>query len=95
MASTAHVALHSRHYTLAIIDELTLTSWGSRVCAADASECDSLAAACATMTNSTHGFGNANDLCGCRHRVEDYFIFFQDDSIATKCGQQLAEQFLD
>lgn len=47
-----------------VIDPVTLLPWGSN--------CQGF--------NPTHSFGNVNDLCGCRNRVENYFVYRQDDN---------------
>lgn len=57
-------------FMVCVIDHTTLTSWGSRI----------FDATSGTYINPTHNFGNANDLNGCRTRVEKYFVFFQNDS---------------
>ncbi len=44
-----------------VIDPITLVPWGSN--------CNGF--------NPSNSFGNANDLCACRQRVEGYFIFRQ------------------
>jgi hypothetical protein len=50
---------------VAVIDPLTMEPWGTRYF-------DTI------MQNPNNNFGNANDLGGCRNRVEYYFIFRQN-----------------
>lgn len=48
-----------------VIDPITLLPWGTN--------CNGL--------NPANSFGNANDLCACRSRVESYFIFRQNNNV--------------
>jgi len=59
-------------FMVCVVDNQTFESWGTRV----------FDAANNVMLNPDHGFGNVNDLAGCRNRVEKYFIFFQNDSMS-------------
>jgi len=56
---------------VAVIDPLTLEPWGTYGCD------PSIGGSCpgCTMINSNHSFGNINDGCACRNRVEYYFNF--------------------
>ena len=49
---------------VAVIDPYSLEAWGNRY----------------GSQNPTHGFGNVNDMGGCRQRLEKYFIFRQNSA---------------
>lgn len=56
---------------VAVIDPLTLEPWGTYGCdPVTGGACPSC-----IMVNADHQFGNANDGCACRNRVEYYFSF--------------------
>ena len=54
-------------FYVAVIDPLTMEPWGTRFF-------DTI------MQNPNNNFGNANDLGACRGRVENYFIFRQNNT---------------
>lgn len=70
---------------IAVIDSLTLKPWGTR------KELDGV------LYNPNHGFGNANDLDGCRdYRVERYFRYLIDsppqmDAMADLIANQVPD----
>jgi hypothetical protein len=57
------ICQYTPSFYVAVIDPINLTPWGTRYGTA----------------NPTNNFGNANDNGACRNRVENYFIFRQND----------------
>jgi hypothetical protein len=59
---------------IAVIDSLSLESWGTYACELGSGGCGNC-----NMINANHQFGNINNGCNCRSRVEKYFIFRAND----------------
>ena len=57
------ICSYTPSFYVAVVDAITLEPWGTRYGPA----------------NPTHNFGNANDNGACRPRVENFFIFRQND----------------
>jgi len=60
---------------VAVIDPITLNPWGTYGC--DPTQAGICPGTC-VMLNADHQFGNLNDGCACRGRVEYYFNFRQN-----------------
>lgn len=59
---------------IAVVDSLSLQSWGTYGCEPGSGGCGNC-----LMKNFDKQFGNANNGCNCRARVEKYFIFRCND----------------
>ena len=57
------ICSYTPSFYVAVVDPITLEPWGTRY----------------GSSNPTHNFGNANDNGACRPRVENFFIFRQND----------------
>ncbi len=73
------ICTYTPAFMVCVVDHTTLSAWGTRVWDATTN----------TYINPTHNFGNANDLAGCRTRVEKYFVFFQNDSTEMVAMQNM------
>lgn len=61
-----------------IVDPVTFNAWGTRV-----------VNLIGDTLNPTHNFGNVNDLTACRPRVEEYFIFRQNNTAQLQAFQNM------
>ncbi|NUM51391.1 MAG: hypothetical protein HUU48_09760 [Flavobacteriales bacterium] len=59
---------------IAVVDSLSLVSWGTYGCELGSGGCGNC-----NMVNANHQFNNVNNGCNCRSRVEKYFIFRTND----------------
>ncbi len=66
------ICTYNPAFMICVVDAQTLEAWSTRVFDATNN----------VMINPDHGFGNVNDLAGCRNRPEKYFIYFQNDSLS-------------